>query len=156
MAFVEIEPPRKVAGIGTGVRISITGRLGLRVSLADAALEAIGGGGATSFKVLIDRDPAMPRIRVALASDGRFRLGKPPLGDRWRFITLGRDTGLPMPMLKSCDCTWEAVDGQQAIDIDLPREMRATRQHQPVGQPSKSNGPRPSTVTLPGRVKERI
>lgn len=106
--------------------------------------------------MLIDRDPALPRLRIALAPDGRFRLGKPPLGDRWRFITLGRDAGLPLTPLKAADCTWEAVDGQQAIDIDLPREMRSVRQHQPVGQPSTSNGPRPAPVTLPGRAKERI
>lgn len=182
MPFIELEPPRKAAGIGTGVRLSITDRLGLRISLAGDALEAIlggrfgtsadgslvarsgagadaagGGGDATArFRVLIDRDPALPRLRIVLAPDGRFRLGKPPLGNRWRFLTLGRETGLPMAPLKAADCTWEAVDGQQAIDIDLPRELRSVRQHQPVGQPSTSNGPRPSPVTLPGRAKERV
>lgn len=116
----------------------------------------LGGGDATRFKVLIDRDPALPRLRIALAPDGGFRLGKPPLGDRWRFITVGRETGLPLVLLKAADCTWEAVEGQRSIDIDLPRELRSVHQHQPVGQSSTSNGPRPSPVTLPGRAKERV
>lgn len=100
--------------------------------------------------MLLDRDPAMPRLRIVRDPAGPFTLGKPPLGDRWRFVTVGKECGLPASPLPSLDCTWELVDGKPAIDIDLPREMRLTSLHQPAGQPSTSTGPRPAAVTLPG------
>lgn len=94
-----------------------------------------------------------------LAPDGGFKQSKPPLGDRWKMIRVGRDTGLPEIKLPATECEWEKVEGQPTIEIELPRELRPTRQHQPVGQPSTSTQGRPATVTLPGalpgRVKER-
>ena len=115
-----------------------------------APTRAVGGVAATArFRVLVDHDPALPRVRIVLDPDGGFTMGKPPLGDAWRFVTIGKQSGLPLTPLKSLECTWERVEGMAAIDIDLPREMRRTAQHQPVGQPSTSTGPRPAPVTLP-------
>lgn len=118
-----------------------------------------GGDEAHRYKILVDRDSAFPRLRVVLAPEGGFKQSKPPLGDRWKMIRIGRDTGLPESKLPATECEWEKVEGQPAIEIELPRELRLTRQHQPVGQPSTSTGPRPAPVTLPGaavaRVKER-
>ena len=161
MPFIEISPPLKQPkGLGTGVRLGVSERMGLRISLAGEALTAIAGRDSAvwdqhTFKVLLDADPALPRLRIMRAGDGRFALSKPPLGDTWRFITVGRVASFPV--IERCGCSWESVDHSIfAIDIDLPRELRATSTHQPVGRPSTSTGPRPSPVTLPGvRTKER-
>lgn len=155
MPFVELQPAAKGAG-GTGVKISRTDRAGIIVSISGAALAALGGGGDATLRVLHDPDPALPRLRIARDPLGRFRLSEPQRTRGLVFLVrIGRLPALAGDPFKGFACTWEAVEGQQAIDIDLPREMRATVKHQPVGQPSTSNGPRPSTVTLPGRVKER-
>lgn len=45
MAFVELQPSTsQLNGIGTGVRVSVSGRNGLRISVADEALAILGGG----------------------------------------------------------------------------------------------------------------
>lgn len=44
MAFVELQPSTsQLNGIGTGVRVSVSGRNGLRISVADEALAILGG-----------------------------------------------------------------------------------------------------------------
>lgn len=161
MPFVEIMPPKRAgSGIGTGVRMSVSGLHGVRVSIAGAALVAIGDADPDArFRVLIDRDPACPRLRIEADPAGGFRQARPPTGDRWRFILLGRAIeGLRLEPQKNLDCLWERVEGRPAIDIDLPREIvvRVVSSHQPAGQPSTSTGPRPKAVTLPGRVREDV
>lgn len=153
MPFEELTAPVQAArGIGTGARVSISIRRGVIVSVAGDAMAALGGcPEGDRYIVLIDRDPALPRLRIVRAADGGFKASRPPLGDRWRMIRLGRDTGLPQLVLKGLDCAWERVEGKPAIDIDLPRELRGTSQHQPVGRPSVSTSDPPRPVTLPAR-----
>lgn len=161
MGFVEIKPPDKPAkGIGTGVRVSVTDRHGLRVSIAGDALGLLTKAkGDPRFRVLHDADPALPRLRIIRDdADGRFALLKPPLGDTWRFITVGRRPWLPPDALKGLDCTWEIVEGMAAaIDIDLPREFRRTQSVDAARTaPSTSySNARTSSVTLPGRAPVR-
>lgn len=154
MPFTELQPPpRAASGTGTGVRISVTQRYGVRVSLSGAALATLDAGPAFKLRVYIDRDPALPRLRVVADPAGGFTLRKPPKGE-WMWFALGALPGLGGEDLKGLDCTFDAEPRQ--LDIDLPRELRATSVHQPAGQPSTSTGPRPRPVTLPGRQRETV
>lgn len=153
MGFVEIMPPvSHKASSGTGVKLSITERCGWRLSFTDAAIEALGGvNDKARLKVLVDADPAFPRVRIEIADEGPFRFGKPPISDRCRFVTLGRINAFPMPanLPLVLPCTWEMVEGKPAIDVDLPRELRATQQAtHPL---KKTGGGKAISVTLAGR-----
>jgi hypothetical protein len=157
MPFVELQPLSKLAkGIGTGARISVAEKLGLRVMIADAALEALKNKGVSGggLKVLIDRDPAFPRLRIVWAKDGQFEIKKTALSKVWHYITIGRQVGVPAIKLKAIEVQWEKTDNGIGIDIDLPPAHFGSRtQVQPVGRPSTSTGPRPAPVTVPGRAR---
>lgn len=153
MPFVEIQPVGPVRGIGTGVRLTMTEERGLRFSLAGDALAALGGRKPSKVRVLIDRDPGLPRLRLVRDDNGPFALQMPPRGDTWMLLNIGKGTGLPDAALIQLHCTWERVDGQFAIDIDLPREMRVTSERVGTLAPSTSTAkPKPRPVTLAGRA----
>lgn len=131
MPFVELQPPLGGKGIATGVRLSLGGRAGLRISLAGEALVAlgieIGKEQGVRLRVLHDADPALPGLRLVRDdTEGRFTFVRPPRGDTWRWVRLGRPSFVPKEEFKAFACTWErAADRARTIDIDLPREFRS-------------------------------
>ena len=162
MAFVEIKPVKRVAGASTtGVRISVSDRLGMIVAISGAARDALGVAVGDRVRFLYNADPALPRLRIEVADDGAYTLGAAPGGrggngpHRALWVRLGKQPAFEhVDDMKRLDCACEK-SAMCAIDIDLPREFRRTGQHQPAGQPSTSTGPRPRPVTVPGvRTKD--
>ena len=126
MGFIELQPPAKAKST-TGVRVSVTERWGLTVSLSGEArapfeLEK-------PVKVLLDPDKAAPRLRILQSSEGRFRFLRTP-GRRTEncglILRIGRQPQLPDVTFRGYDCTWvwAGTESMAAIDIDLPRELR--------------------------------
>jgi hypothetical protein len=125
MSFVELAPTRRRTG--TGVRLSLTERSGVILSLTGAAVEAIGGGQEGAVKVYLDQDPALPRMRVERHKDGPFHVTPAPRGSETRLVRVGHVKAITAPPVSGLDCTWEGVEGRAAIDIDLPRAFFADR-----------------------------
>lgn len=124
MPFVELQPPVKAKST-TGVRVSMTERWGLTVSLSGEARAPFEHG--KPVKVLLDPDKAAPRLRIMQHAEGRFRFLRAP-GPRTEngvlLLRVGRQPQLPDVTFRGYDCTWAWAEGAAAIEIDLPRELR--------------------------------
>lgn len=149
MPFVEILPPEKGA-LATGVRVSV-GAHGMSVTVAGRALFHLGVPDVgAKCKVFHDADPALPRLRILVDKGGKFILARPGrMGPEYWLIRLGRSVDWGRTEIKKADCTWEPAEGR-AIDIDLPRELRAVAtEMRNAAAPSTSGGVRQTAVSLP-------
>ncbi len=161
MPFVDLQPVR--AARSTGITISRSDRHGVIVSVSGAARAALALKPGDRVRIQHDADPAMPRLRIMADEDGKFTAtlspGSAKNGDRPEsalMIRMGRLVALVGEPAKGLDCHWETASVPGSIDIDLPREFRATTSHH---VPASNN--RENRVTLPGRapaerVKERV
>ena len=126
MPFVELQPPVKAKST-TGVRVSMTERWGLTVSLSGEARAPFNP--ADKIKVLLDPDKAAPRLCIMQHAEGRFRFLRAP-GPRTEngvlLLRVGRQPQLPDVTFRGYDCTWAwaGTESLAAIEIDLPRELR--------------------------------
>jgi hypothetical protein len=131
--FQELSPAVKKNHCSrTGVSCSLGSR-GLILIISGEALVALGQpADGAPCKVFADWDPALPRLRIQLDHDGKFRLCRPALlkkGAPRLLLRLGRQEHLPDVQLRGLDCIWEPVietGAGETIDIELPREFRST------------------------------
>lgn len=126
MGFIELQPPVKPKST-TGVRVSVTERWGLTVSLSGEARAPFELG--KPVKALLDPDKAAPRLRIMQHSEGRFhfmRAPGPQTENGVLILRVGRQPQLPDVTFRGYDCTWvwSGTESVAAIDIDLPRELR--------------------------------
>ena len=148
MPFVAIEPLKKQTS-RTGVRTTKSDRVGLTVSLSDAALEALesGGGDVERVNLLLDWDPVMPRIRIVASAEGKFALGVPngrAAKSKIRIIRVGHRTEWEKSdEIRSADCLWESPQ-PGTVDIELPRELRPQPDKVSIGKKDVSVAPVPS------------
>lgn len=149
MVWEPVSPMRNRDKSVTGVRVGIAIRTGIRVWVADDALAWLAPDRpAPRFSVYVDRDPAMPRLRVVRDDAGRYGLARAPRGDRWRGLYVGRPAWLTVRTMTNVDCAWQPSADHLGIDIDLPPAFRTTGQVQPVGAPGHSGAGRPASVTV--------
>lgn len=157
MAFTEIKPQKAQGAVGTGVRMTLSHARGLSITVAADALAALGGAvDEVRFRVLVDMSIGVRQIRIVADRDGPYTWRQPrAAGSPYRTIRVGRNALFGADEFKALDCTWEAADiDAPAIDVDLPREMRAAAatetQTRMVAPPStSSSGVRTTSVTLP-------
>ena len=159
--FVEITPQRRAADVGTGVHISRSDRNGIVLTIAGPPRAALGLAAGTRLRILHDPDPALPRLRLVPDPEGKYAAVDPP-GRKTRddgggsgsvLVRMGRVAPLAGPAAARLACTWEPAAGQTAIDIDLPREFRASTAVSLAAPHGRTN-----QVTLGGGtpVKERV
>lgn len=131
MPFVEITPLRSKDG--TGVKLTNGPRMGVIVSITGEALVALGVNDVRPVRVMLDLDPAFPRIRIVRSADGKFGFTRAALAkdNDIRHVRIGRRPEMKGEMA-GVACVWELVEGEAGIDIDIPRElMKAAVQPQP-------------------------
>lgn len=126
MPFVELQPPVKAKST-TGVRVSMTERWGLVVSLSGEPRERFELD--DPLRVLLDSDKVAPRLRIERQPDARFRFIRAPGPQKDKGVLILRVGQLPQfagITFRGYDCTWEWAGEESApsIDIDLPRELR--------------------------------
>jgi hypothetical protein len=133
MAFQELSPPAKTTG-GTGVKMTMQAGGRLNVSISGPALAHLGGNGtdqpggsdAVRLRVLVDASYAVWQLRLMRDAGGAFRWSSAPLSKGQSMVVrVGKVAGVASDdKIAGLVCQWEPVDGQHAIDIDLPREFR--------------------------------
>lgn len=125
MGFIELQPRGKAAG--TGVRLTLSERFGLLVSVKGRPVLALGGPAACEGPCSVAVDPVGLLLRVRPHAEGRFRFSKPPrflVEDPAFMLRIGQVHELPDVEIRGADCTWEPLEEGPGIDIDLPRELR--------------------------------
>jgi hypothetical protein len=118
MAWQEVTPLARSTSTKRGVRVSISERLGVIVSMSELVAQALGWKGKQQLKVFVGGGELLGKLRLTPDAGGVVSGAKATKGG-FKCMLL-RVPGLSEAKLKACPCSHE-IDGKSLI-VTLPAE----------------------------------